>query len=498
MKVVKSIILTSAFLATLVSCDMDKYPYDSIPVENAIQSVSDCEKLRAGMYRDLRIISQSTNSLSSDFQADEFIPAEYFGNQFGSMYRWESTPSEGTFETVWQNSYTTIAQCNLLISGIQKLLDGASVSEDENPVVKNILGEAYFVRAFAYAILADRYCANYDAATAPDTYGVPLVTEYAPSADNSTYPGRSSLADTYALIKEDIKNARLNLSTAGAQCSEYLTTDALDAFEARIALLTKDYDTAISKAEALINANRYPLITNLAAFQAMWKNDVTTEVICQLYASKLQLAPAMGSYFLDEISHKPSFLPSLDIINSYAETDIRLQTYFAVDNVVFSGNVTYPMVVFYKYPGNPEMYEGTNNFVNKPKIFRIAEQYLIAAEARFLKGGSDNESKAYEWIFALISARDQSAEKNELRGAALQNLIRQERERELLGEGFRLTDLKRYGEGFTRQAPQDASLSYQLGLGITISADNSRWIWAIPQGEIEANPQIKEQQNPGY
>ena len=64
MKIVKNIILTSVVLTTLASCDMDKYPYDSIPVDNAIQSVSDCEKLRAGMYRDLRIISQSTNSLA--------------------------------------------------------------------------------------------------------------------------------------------------------------------------------------------------------------------------------------------------------------------------------------------------------------------------------------------------------------------------------------------------------------------------------------------------
>ena len=157
MKIVKNIILTSVVLTTLASCDMDKYPYDSIPVDNAIQSVSDCEKLRAGMYRDLRIISQSTNSLASDFQADEFIPAEYFGNQFGSLYRWEATPSEGSFGTVWGNSYTTIAQCNLLIDGIQKLIDGESLDTDEIATVKNIQGEAYMVRAYAYATLADRH-----------------------------------------------------------------------------------------------------------------------------------------------------------------------------------------------------------------------------------------------------------------------------------------------------------------------------------------------------
>ena len=108
------------------------------------------------------------------------------------------------------------------------------------------------------------------------------------------------------------------------------------------------------------------------------------------------------------------------------------------------------------------------------------------------------QKTAYEILFQLMSARDNTLANNPVTGTALISLIRAERERELVGEGFRLTDLKRYGEGFTRQQSQDDALSNPIGLNMQVSADNTHWLWAIPQREIDANPQIKGQQNPGY
>jgi len=35
-------------------------------------------------------------------------------------------------------------------------------------------------------------------------------------------------------------------------------------------------------------------------------------------------------------------------------------------------------------------------------------------------------------------------------------------------------------------------------MDLNIKADNTRWLWAIPKAETDANPQIKYQQNPGY
>lgn len=97
MKTLKSIILTSILTLTLVSCDMDKYPYDKIPLDSAAKSFADCQKLRTGMYRDLRIIGVSVNALASEIQADGFIPLSYFGNQLGASTVGKQTPQKVLF-----------------------------------------------------------------------------------------------------------------------------------------------------------------------------------------------------------------------------------------------------------------------------------------------------------------------------------------------------------------------------------------------------------------
>ena len=83
MKTLKSIILTSILTLTLVSCDMDKYPYDKIPLDSAAKSFADCQKLRTGMYRDLRIIGVSVNALASEIQ----------GWFYSALLLWQSTRS---------------------------------------------------------------------------------------------------------------------------------------------------------------------------------------------------------------------------------------------------------------------------------------------------------------------------------------------------------------------------------------------------------------------
>ena len=97
-----------------------------------------------------------------------------------------------------------------------------------------------------------------------------------------------------------------------------------------------------------------------------------------------------------------------------------------------------------------------------------------------------------------MSARDASLRSQPVSGEILKQLIRTERLKELCYEGFRWLDLKRYGEGFTRMASQADELSYNFGLNLQVSANDHQWLWPIPQDEIEANPQIKNQQNPGY
>ena len=77
-----------------------------------------------------------------------------------------------------------------------------------------------------------------------------------------------------------------------------------------------------------------------------------------------------------------------------------------------------------------------------------------------------------------------------------------ERAKELFGEGFRFTDLKRWGKGFARSEAQDDQIISNAGGSNTEflakTADDPHWVWPVPQAEIDANPQIKDQQNAGY
>ena len=499
-KKITTYLLATACAAVFASCDMDKYPYDRIPVENAVTNLSDCQNLRSGMYRDLRILSSSQdNFLATEMQADCIVPTASHGNFYSPQYLWTMAASESTVTTVWSNNYVAIAQCNLLIGGIPDLEASGALSEADMATARNILGEAYMVRAMCYFDLATKFCNIYDAATADSEWGVPLVTEYNPSGDNSTYPGRSSLAATYQRITEDIASAKANMTEAGKTASIYLTVDALTAFEARVALLMGNYETAAENAMALINGQKYPLITDIDQFGNMWKNDVGSELICQLYADQQETTNAMGSYFLDEVYESQSLLPAYDILTMYNPTDIRLNTYFTSVPVNISGTTYEGLASINKYPGNPELNSGSvNELRNKVKIFRIAEMYVVAAEAYYMQGGADNEAKAYDVLYQLMAARDASVQNQPVSGNLLRDLIRDERLKELCYEGFRWLDLKRYGEGFTRMASQADELSYVQGLNLQVSADNTQWLWPIPQEEIDANPQIKGQQNPGY
>lgn len=84
--------------------------------------------------------------------------------------------------------------------------------------------------------------------------------------------------------------------------------------------------------------------------------------------------------------------------------------------------------------------------MNQPKPFRIAEMYLIATEANAKIGTAAAVKKGNDALNALKKARIEGWTDATYDQEALLNEIMNERERELVGEGYRLMDLKRWGE----------------------------------------------------
>ena len=81
--------------------------------------------------------------------------------------------------------------------------------------------------------------------------------------------------------------------------------------------------------------------------------------------------------------------------------------------------------------------------------------------------------------------------------------IEEEREREFIGEGMRMSDIRRYGKGFERKANHDENaelndIIVKQGRALKYTANDYRLTWPIPKAEMDANPHLAGQQNPGY
>lgn len=155
-------------------------------------------------------------------------------------------------------------------------------------------------------------------------------------------------------------------------------------------------------------------------------------------------------------------------------------------------------------PGN-EYYNALGSetrYLNQPKPFRIAEMYLIATEANAKIGTAAAVKKGNDALNALKEARIEGWTDATYDQEALLNEIMNERARELVGEGYRLMDLKRWGKGVKRGKPQSKGLVLFPGQastdGLDKPVDDQRMLWPIPKTEMDANPQLAGQQNPGY
>lgn len=502
----KKILSLIVVVLLAVSCDLTKMPQGSINSENALTSLDDAMKFRTDVYLDLRdYLSSGYPVYIQELMTDSFHASIMFGNRNGEYYKWEYTSTFGYVEEIWSRAYYNVTLANYLEQGIGKLLESGEVTESDKQQLDIILGEAAFLKALSIFNLTQLYCENYNSANANTALGVMLLNGPVESpGDITTYVGRSSLAETYKYIEDNLAVAESKLASVNGEVgSIYLTKDAVSALKARVALYKGDFATAAKVASALVDGGNYPLIDNLDDFNALWTNDSGQECIVQYWAGYAEGSlPESNNYDYIEYStsgtYSPNYIPEQWIIDAYDPEDIRFQAWFKELDVVY-GSISGNVYVFFKYPGNPELCASTSDYVNKVKAFRIAEQYLIAAEANAM---NNNESQANKYLNALRKSRIPGYTEANYSGAELIKQIKDERTKELFGEGFRFTDLKRWGEGFKRSAAQDDQIINNAGSENTEflakDAANFRWLWPIPQAEIDSNPQIKDQQNPGY
>lgn len=519
-----------ACAALLSSCNMDTEQPGVFDDKDAINSVENARYFRNYLYNNLRSMSVGGYVYNTEIQCDQFVGLSTAGGRGGTMNYGDLTSSTGEFASVYGGMYSRIANVNYFLMHVEPMLESFKATpelEAENSdniaQLERYIGEAKFVRGYAYWYLFDHYCMTYDKAIGDEpAKGLQLTTTYFPTGVNTYYPGRSTMNESLKLINDDLAAAYNALKkyeddgnvencVAGAP---YLSSYAVLALQARIALATGDYNTAITKAQDVIANSGYSLASGQNVAK-MWQDSYTEELIFAPYVDVMEAegisSTCVGWNYWWSKSTQSDLIPLQPVLELYAveglkmAQDYRFGAYFSRRPI--NGNEgKVNAYVFNKYPGNASLVPSgtTNMYLNKPKPFRLGEQYLILAEAAAL--ATPQQTKvAQDAVNALRKARVQPNFYKEINytGDELIKFVQDERSRELIGEGFRCSDLRRWKKAWSRNYPYtllpNVDSSFALSsTSVSYSADDYRYVWAIPSAEMNVNPNIAGQQNTGY
>lgn len=517
-------LLAIAGLFFLGACEsLDQNPHESLSTKLTFKTIKDGITWRNGFYASMREISYGDNYMLADVQSDMLnVTLLGTGGNYTPLHNWTFDPNHANISNIWYKRYNAIAVLNECIERFPSI----EAKEDyEKATVKYLLAEAYAMRAYHFSQLVERFSPAYTSTNKSVAgLGIPLTLQY----DVTAKPNRSSLEDTYNQILSDIERAENLFNEDDVRHQAFRVTEdedfilygnlgaisftqnALTALKARVLLNKQDYAGAFAEAEKLINDTDdiYVLGKTYDFLKNIWHNDATSETIMQVTAiNPTELAPSNDIYLQwqrkekitrtgsDEDIFAPSYVPSQWVIDLYETNDHRRRVYFLENaNLVANGRF-YKSTLINKYPGNPSLSAGQRNYAHKPKIFRIAEAYLIAAESAYHTGDVAN---AQHYLNQLREARGISEVTST--GSDLFEDIKNERIREFAFEGMRLNDLKRWGEVLVRTAPQ--SYEYlvvspaEQYINLRKPANDNKLVWPIPTNDIRHNPNIT--QNAGY
>lgn len=485
-------------VAVLATSCLDKLPGSAIPVDKAMKTFNDAEQHLTGIYAQMKSSSLWSGYLTllPDIQCDLVYAVDGYSNNMGEFWLWNFRATSQEIKAVYAALYSIISECNFFLEKIGGVI--ANETNDENlEYLDYYKGEVHTIRALCYSELIKCYCEAYDPQNAQNQLGVVLRRYYSKEEKAE----RASLYDSYQMVLDDLTEAEALLDEDyDGYSSNYMIQAATYALRARTALYMEDWEAAIdyatrviehpNKAFALSDANTY-YTNNETYFDYIWSNDLATEIIWQVGFTPTSYGGALGQNFLgfntDYTYYYPDYVPAQWVLNLYVSGDARYNSYFTTLQTGHTHGLVWPLLT--KYMGNATM---MNNYliyhVVSPKIFRLAELYLIRAEA-YCRKATPNFAAASADMTALRKARfaNGGGAMNLNKDNFLKN-ISEERVRELYMEGHRLQDLKRWGTmldggGFTR-TPQQNSLTE--GSKLKISADNVRFVWPIPQHELDA------------
>ncbi|WP_438711571.1 RagB/SusD family nutrient uptake outer membrane protein [Aquimarina muelleri] len=385
----------------------------------------------------------------------------------------------GAISLYYSEAYEAINGANLIIGQIDNI-DGESQQD-------NILGQALAARAWAHFDLARIYGPiPTQSSDANSALGVTYVkVEDGDSGDPYAQPARETIASNYLEIIDDLERAALLIDKDNIEGR--LNKNGVYALLSRVYLYNGEYQKSIDAANKVTAK-----LATASELPKVYTDETNAGVIIELSINTSSEARGNSVGVLYSQSSRgittSEYVLDFDFFNSIDANDYRK------DVLQFVGtNKGNDYNAIKKFRGEPGQVNGKVDV----KVLRAAEVLLNKAEAQFELG---QEGAALTTLNLLRQERYSSFVAGTETGTALEDAIQFERRVELACEGHRFFDIKRRGESIERNPTRGDLID---GTGTTpvapiLAAGDFRFQFPIPTAEINANPTVAGQQNPGY
>ncbi|MBV7440911.1 RagB/SusD family nutrient uptake outer membrane protein [Weeksellaceae bacterium TAE3-ERU29] len=394
--------------------------------------------------------------MGEDIAMYKFHWMGYFYNYLGR------TTTNSRSKILWNTYYTQAGQANSIILSI----------DDSDNASKNLLGQAYFYRAFSYFNLARIFGPTY--VGHENDKSIPIYLD-----DSKEGNPRSTNKEVYEVILSDLKKAKSLLNGYQRNTKEKVNEDVVTYLLANVYLEMGDYQLAAQSADELIG--KYNLMdetewlsgfSNISNTECIWGADITSETSTS-YASFFSHFDNGGSGYAGALAVYK--LMNKRLYEKISDTDYRKKAFADA-----SSDVPYKSLKF-KDPGG---FEGDYIYM------RISEMYFVSAEAKARLNNGD----AAQVLYNIVSKRDPNYQMSQNTGNDLIEEIITQKRIEMWGEGVHWFDLKRLKKGITRDYDGTNHLE---SARLNLSMDSPSFLFQIPEDEINSNNNINAgDQNP--
>jgi hypothetical protein len=492
-------LVTLAVLAASSCKNLDVNPSDSISTGTIVNTSDGLTNALNGAYALLKDHIEFNGTVDannmylrqfyhlSDFASDDIVCGQVTTDPLYYSFSLGHSPAQGNTRYFWYVSYK-------IITGVNTVIDAVEKSGKTDAKTNQLLGECYFLRAFCHFNLVRLFGKPYS--VDPNAPGVILRT----NLTDPSKKARSTVKEVYdAVLADAEKAAGLMTQSRGVQ---YASQEAAWALLARVNIYKEDNAKAIEWANKVIGSGKFTLTTK-ATYPALFANATTaSETIFCVAFTNVDDYGKFGSIasmiYSDGNSGWGEEYASSSLRSAMSAHPEDVRWSYIVPAKDGSGNVQKKNGIEMYYISKFSFQNGSPN-LSSPIMFRLAEIYLIRAEAEAKTGATPAALDDVDMIRKNRGLEGALYNKTLPAGKSALDVVLDEKRIEMAFEGHRTYDVFRnkrtlnkiyWGYHITglKETDIDLSKSPTGYANLTVPYTSPRIIYYIPVDETLSNP----------